>query len=78
MQLTKGISSVLQKSLGYFNESIVSTSFVPPFPVCLVICCLNFNRMLLMPLAELSITLSLLSRAGSSLQYCHKRPDVFE
>ena len=33
-ELSKGISIVLQKLLRYVNGTIISTSFVPPFPVC--------------------------------------------
>ena len=40
-QLIKGISSVLQKMLRYFNGTIILTSSVTPFPVCPVIFCLN-------------------------------------
>ena len=43
-QLIKGISSVLQKLLRYFNGTVISTSFVPPFPVCPVICYLKLNE----------------------------------
>ena len=50
-QLIKDISSALQKLLRYFNGIIISTFFVPPFPVCLVICCLNLNEILLLLLA---------------------------
>ena len=32
-QLINGISRVLQKLLRYFNGTIISTSFVPSFPV---------------------------------------------
>ena len=32
-QSTKGISVVLQKWFRYINGAIISTSFVPPFPV---------------------------------------------
>ena len=62
-QLTEGISSVPKKLLRYFNRTIISTSFVTPFPVCPVICCLNLNEILLLLLAGKSITL-LLSRAN--------------
>ena len=74
----KGISSVLQKLLRHFDGTIISTSFVPPFPVCPVICCLNLNEALFLLLVGKSIILPLLSRAGSSLWYCHKLPDVFK
>ena len=77
-QLINGISSLLQKLLAYFNGIIISISFVPPFPVCSVICCLNLKEILLLLLAGKSIILLLLSRAGSSLYYCQKPPYVFE
>ena len=66
-QLIKGISIVLQKLLRYFNETIISTSFAPLFPVCPVIFCVNLNEVLLLLSAGKSIILPLLSRAGSSL-----------
>ena len=56
--MIKGISSVLQKMLRYFNETIVSTSFVPPFPVFPVICCLKLNEVpLLLLLAGKNIVI---------------------
>ena len=51
-QLIKGISSVFQKLLRYFSANIISTSFVPAFPVCSVIYCLNLNEALSLLLAE--------------------------
>ena len=77
------ISSVLQKLyfgklLRYFNGTIVSTSLVPPFPVCPVICRLNLYEALLLLLAGKSIILPLAFTAGSPLYYCHKLPDVFK
>ena len=63
LQLIKGISSVLQKLLSYFNGTIISTSFVPPFSVCLVICSLNLNEVLLLLLSGKLVILLLLSRA---------------
>ena len=65
-QLIKGISIVLQKLLRYFNETIISTSFAPLFPVCPEILCVNLNEVLLLSAGK-SIILPLLSRAGSSL-----------
>ena len=41
LQLIKGVSSVLQKLLRYFKGTIISTFFVPPFPVFTVTCCLT-------------------------------------
>ena len=54
-QLINSISSVIQKLLRCFNETIVSTSFDPLFPVCHVICCLYLNKKLLLLLAGKSI-----------------------
>ena len=42
------ISRVLQKLLKYFNETIISTSFEPFFPVGPAIFCLNLNEILLL------------------------------
>ena len=42
-QLIKAISKVLQKLLKDFSEAIISTSFVPPFPVWPVIIALKLN-----------------------------------
>ena len=75
-QLIKGISKVLQKLLKYFNGTIISTSFVPSFPVRPVIFTLNLNESVALPSAKAIIT-SLASRACISLQYCHKLPVVF-
>ena len=67
-QLIKGISSVLQKLLKYFNGTIISTSFVLPLSgVFPVIFTLDLNDL---EFARLSL--------GSSLYYCHKLPEVFE
>ena len=64
-QLINGISRVLQKLLKYFNDTIISTSFVLPsagvFPFIFI---LDFNY-------SESVKLSF----GSSLQYCHKLSD---
>ena len=49
------------------NGIFVSTSFMPPFSVCPVICGLNFNEVLLLSWARKSTILSLASRASSSL-----------
>ena len=65
-QLIKGVSSAFQKLFSYFNRSIISTSFVPPFPVWPVIFCLNLNEVLLLLSSGKSIILPLLSKAGSS------------
>ena len=66
-QLIEGVLSVLERLLRYFKGTIISTSFVPPFPVYPVICCLNSSEALLLLSARKSIILLLLSRAGSSL-----------
>ena len=61
-QLIKGISSVLQKFLIFFNGTIILTSFMPPFPTCPVIFCLNLNEVLLLLSLGKSIILSLFSK----------------
>ena len=75
-QLIKGISKVLQKLLKYFNGTIISTSFVPPFPVYPVIFAFNLNESAVLSSEKIMIS-SLAYRAGISLQYCHKLPVVF-
>ena len=75
-QLIKGISKVLQKLLQYFNGTIISTSFVPPFPVSSVIFALNLNESVVLSSEKIVIS-SLAFRAGISLQYCYKLPVVF-
>ena len=65
-QLINGISRVPQKLLSQFNGIMISTFFVPPFPVCPVICCLNFSQILL-SLAGKSMLLLLLLLWLSSL-----------
>ena len=53
--LSQLIKVSLNVILRYFNETIVSTSLVSPFPVCPVPCCLNLNEVLLLLLAGKSI-----------------------
>ena len=78
-QLIKGISRVLQKSLRYFNATIISTFLVPLLPVLLVISSLILNELVVALTALKSTMLPLATFiAGSSLQYCHKVPDAFE
>ena len=50
-----GISIVLQKLLKYFNETIISTSFVPIFPVWSVICSLKLILDVLSPCHTLEL-----------------------
>ena len=77
-QLIKGISRVLQKLLGYFNEIIISTSSIlPSLLVWPVIFVLNLNESVVL-VAVKSAILPALFTAGISLQYYHKLPDVFE
>ena len=64
-QLINGISRVFQKLLKYFNDTIVSTSFVPSSPVLPVIFSLNLNEALLLLSAGKSTLLSL-AKTGSS------------
>ena len=77
-QLIKGISRILLKLLKYFNETIISKLFIPPsllvWPVIFV---LKLNESVASAPLN-SIILPLLFTAGTSLQYCHKFPDVFE
>ena len=75
-QLMKGISKVLQKLLKYFSGTIISTSFVPPFPVWPVIFALKLNESVVLPTVNSVISL-LLFWAGISLQHYHKLPVVF-
>ena len=53
--------------LKYFNGTTISTFTVPSLPVLFVNLNLNLNY-----------SESLILLFGSPLQYCHKRPDVFE
>ena len=46
-QSINDISSALQKLLRYFNGTYISASFVPSFPVCSVIFCLDLDEILL-------------------------------
>ena len=67
-QLINDVSRVLKNWLKYFNGTIISTSFLfPSAGVFLVIFTLDLNDS---EFAKLSL--------GSSFQYCHKLPDVFE
>ena len=63
-QLIKGISSDLQKLFRYFNGTIISASFVPPFAICSVVFCLNLNEALVLSVGK-SIMLPLSSKTGS-------------
>ena len=64
-----------QKLLKYFNGTIISTSFLVTLSVLPVIFSLNFYKLVIaLALVNSAIT----SAAGSSLQYLHKRLDVFE
>ena len=66
--LIKGISRVLQKLLKYLNGTAISTSSVlTSTGVLPVIFALNLND-----------SESAMVAFGSSLQYCHKLPNVFE
>ena len=76
-QLIKDISRVLQKLLRYFNGTIISTFFVPFLPAWPVIYSFILNE-LVSTLTSLKLISPLLAKAGSSLQYCYKIPDVFE
>ena len=64
-----------QKLLKYFNGTIISTSFLVTLSVLPVIFSLNLYKLVIaLALVNSAIT----SAAGSSLQYLHKRLDVFE
>ena len=64
-----------QKLLKYFNGTIISTSFLVTLSVLPVIFSLNLCKLVIaLALVNSAIT----SAAGSSLQYLHKRLDVFE
>ena len=64
-----------QKLLKYFNGTIISTSFLVTLSVLPVIFSLNLSKLVIaLALVNSAIT----SAAGSSLQYLHKRLDVFE
>ena len=73
LQLIKGISlnclSILMAPL--------LQHFLVPSSVTRVIFCLNLNEALLSEAWKLR-TVSASVKVGSSLYYCHKRPDVFE
>ena len=65
-QLIKGISRVLQKLPKYFNDNhfhIYST---------------NITRIVFKSWLHINGLETVISSSGSSLQFCHKLPDVFE
>ena len=68
-QLTNGISRVFQKLLNYFNNTMISISFVPPSPVWPVIFWLNKIETLLSLLLGKSIIVSRLFEDVLSLQH---------
>ena len=78
LQLIKDFSRVYQKLLKYFNGTIVSASFVPLLPVWPVIFSLLLNESVIESAALKLTIVPLASEAGSSLQNCHKIPDVCE
>ena len=64
-----------QKLFKYFNGTIISTSFLVTLSVLPVSFSLNLYKLVIaLALVNSAIT----SAAGSSLQYLHKRLDVFE
>ena len=69
-----GISRVLLKLLKYFNGTAILTSFIPLDPVWPDSFVLNLNESVI--LSKKLTTLSWLVKAGSSVQYLHKLPDV--
>ena len=70
--------SVRQKLLRYFNGTIIWTFFVPLTPVWPVTFALILNASAIELATEKSIIVLLSAKSCSSLQYCHKVPDVFE
>ena len=64
-----------QKLLKYFNGTIISTSFLVTLSVLPVIFSLNLYKLVI---ALALVNSAIISAAGSSLQYLHKRLDVFE
>ena len=69
-----GISRVLLKVLKYFNGTAILTSFIPLAPVWPDSFVLNLNESVI--LSKKLTTLPWLFKAGSSVQYLHKLPDV--
>ena len=74
-QLINAILIILQKLLKYFNGAIILTAFLPLFLVKSVIFCLYLNEALL-PAKFSRAPASV--KAGSTLKYCYKLPDIFE
>ena len=66
-QLTNAISRVLQKLLKYFNGTLISTFFVPLFPILAAIFVLNLNEALIILSAGKSVISPLAFKYGSSL-----------
>ena len=66
-QLTTDISKVLQKLLNYFNNTAIFASVIP----ALLVLSQNFDL-------NLNDSKSPILSFGSTLQYCHKLPHVFE
>ena len=67
LQLTKGISRVLQKLLKYFYVKIISTSFRPPETVLLVIFCLDIDELMSLLAVEKLALIPLASKNDLSL-----------
>ena len=65
-QLITGISRVFEILVRYFNDTIISTSFVPPLVVLPVCFCLSLNKALLLAAWTLAIA-SASVKAGSCL-----------
>ena len=76
LQLIKGISRVLQKLLKYSSGTIISTfSIFTSLSVLPIIFNLKLNESVSLAPSKITISPSLFT-AGTSLQYCHKLPDV--
>ena len=76
-QLIKGTWRVLQKLLRHFNGTIISTFSVPLFPAwSFFFYCFKWVSISIIFIKIINITI--ISKAGLFLQYCHKTPYVFE
>ena len=64
-QLISDISRVLQKLLKYFNDTIISTSFVPILPVKPVILSLSLNDAMLSAAWKLAIATAAVKACSS-------------
>ena len=70
-QLIKGISRFFQKLFRYFDNTNISTSFLPLLPILLFIFSLIWNKLVILSSVK-PVIASLTSKAGFYLQYCYK------